>query len=294
MLYSLEQDKLYLYTNLISNYMTTWKIITILLLFALAGCHSNQKTDSPTKITQVTEERVTAPKQKESIKDDRLSYQELTEALTQDSIQSVRTLERALNMAYNRKGERAYTIASDSLQMRYGHLFSSSVKHLIIHRTFESGVNATIYKLHNNRFIQVCKKEMSPFSYLGDTLQDVNGDGKVDYLFHWYPASGCCQRDIYAVFIQKDNGDFTPEFEFINPRFSAHERIIRGKCYGYDAPLYKYKWNGYHIDTIEYIYFPESGSDHPFVRRKRENEHEKGEELKQLPKEYQGLGFVQN
>jgi hypothetical protein len=41
----------------------------------------------------------------------------------------------------------------------------------------------------------------------------------------------------------------------MNPTFSPKEKIIRGICYGQagDTEMYKYKWRGRHIDTLEFI-----------------------------------------
>lgn len=67
--------------------------------------------------------------------------------------------------------------------------------------------------------------------------------------------------------------------------------MIRGLRYGYSAPLYKYKWNGAKVDTIEYIYFPDSLNGNHFIRRKHEDLNEKGEILKRLPEEYKKIGY---
>ena len=203
----------------------------------------------------------------------------------------VRTLELALKIVNKQKDKDNFILESDSLNIRYGYIFSLSVKHLIVNRTFQYGINADIYKLQDNRFVKVCSKDMAPLAYIGDTIQDVNGDNRVDYLFHWYPLSGCCLRDIYDVYLQKPNGDFAEEVEFINPNFSAKQKTIIGLRYGYEAPLYKYTWNGYKIDTIEYIYFPYSEKGNHFIRRKHEDENEKGEIIKHLPEEYKKYGY---
>jgi len=46
-------------------------------------------------------------------------------------------------------------------------------------------------------------------------------------------------------------------FEFINPTFSPKERLIRGVCYGHpgETEMYKYKWRGEQIDTLEFVSF---------------------------------------
>ena len=49
----------------------------------------------------------------------------------------------------------------------------------------------------------------------------------------------------------------TDRNSIINPTFSPKEKIIRGVGYGHpgETEMYKYKWNGNTIDTMEYVYF---------------------------------------
>lgn len=275
--------------------MTTLQTLTILLLFGMTACNSVDNKSAHTSTIDTAEvnhiDTNHLPKTGELYKKTPQQIEEERMQDIADSINMVRTLEFALKIADKQKTKDNYILQSDSLNIRYGYIFSPSIKHLIVNRTFQYGVNADIYKLQDNNFVKVCSKDMAPLAYIGDTIQDVNGDGRVDYLFHWYPMSGCCLRDIYDVYLQKPNGDFADEQEFINPNFSAKEKIIRGLCYGYGAPLYKYKWNGYKVDTIEYIYFPDSKNGNHFIRRKHEDETEKGEIIKQLPDEYKKIGY---
>jgi hypothetical protein len=206
-----------------------------------------------------------------------------------DSINLAKTLEKALKIVNNKRDNDKFEIQTDTLSIYYGHLFSTAEKHVIIKRTFAYGVYIDIYKLKNDSFKPVCSKKADALTFIGDTIQDINGDGLKDYLFHWYPESGCCMRNVYDVFLQKKDGDFTDETEFINPVFSAKEKTIRGICYGWSAPYYQYKWNGYIVDTVEYIYRSDSIKNKQFIKRKHFNEKEKGEILNQLPDEYMNL-----
>ena len=271
---------------------TMRKTSSILILIGLTCCNlSNNKSvktlSADTVKVQIDSEYL--PRTGELYKKTSQLINEERQQDKDDNINLVRTLDLALKIANDNKGKDNFNILSDTMSIYYGNIFSSKIKHLIIKRSFQYSVNADIYKLSNNNFEKVCSKDMAPMAYIGDTVQDVNGDGRLDYLFHWYPMSGCCLRDIYDIYLQKTNGEFTTEIEFINPNFSAKEKTIRGLRYGWSAPLYKYKWNGYKVDTIEYIYFPDSTNGNHFIRRKQEDENEKGEIIKQLPDEYKQI-----
>ena len=127
-------------------------------------------------------------------------------------------------------------------------------------------------------------------TYVSDTLQDVNGDGLNDLLVNWYGSNGCCLKNFYAVYLyQPQNGTFSNGYEFINPTFSAKEQVVRGVAYGHpgEAGMYKYKWNGLQVDTLEHIYFEkdEKGKKTGKVIRKTNKE----ERLDQVPAEYKHI-----
>lgn len=93
-------------------------------------------------------------------------------------------------------------------------------------------------------------------TYVNDTIRDINGDGLNDFVVNWYGSSGCCLKAFSNVYLlHSDKKTFSINFEFINPTFSPKEKIIRGVCYGHpsDTEMYKYKWNGEVVDTLEYI-----------------------------------------
>jgi hypothetical protein len=117
----------------------------------------------------------------------------------------------------------------------------------------------------------------------------------LDYIVHYYPQSGCCLRDCYDVFLQHANGEFLDEIRFINPTFSVKEKIIRGLQYGYSAPLYKYQWNGFNLDTIEYIFFPDSTNGYHYIKSRHylfsreKDKDKKGQIIKGIPDEYKNI-----
>jgi hypothetical protein len=177
-----------------------------------------------------------------------------------------------------------------------GHLFSNINRHLIIRRIVPWAVYIDIYQIKDNNFKSVINREQGSMTFINDTIKDVNGDGYKDFLVHWYPNSGCCRRDIYNVFLnQSDTGTFTLNYEFINPTFSPKEKVIRGVEYGHpgEVGLYKYKWNGFQVDTIEFIYPEQSDTINRFYLKTNKplysKQNIKKEKLKTVPKEYHNI-----
>ena len=154
-----------------------------------------------------------------------------------------------------------YEPAVTSATMTFGHLFDKARKHLIVTRSMAGSiVYIDVFLLAKNKFQPVCSSILGEITFVDDTIKDVNGDGQKDFLIHSYPSSGCCRRDVYNVFLyQKEQGNFTPGYRFINPTFSPSEKTIRGVGYGQPGlvELYKYRWNGLRVDTIEII-FPDT------------------------------------
>lgn len=147
-----------------------------------------------------------------------------------------------------------------------------------------------IYLVQDRSFIKVASHNQGGSGSTTDTLQDVNGDGIKDYLINWYGNTGCCLKNFYAVYLyQSQTGTFSHGYEFINPSFSAKEQVIRGVEYGHpgETSMYKYKWNGLQVDTLEYIYFEknEEGKKTGKVIRKTNKE----ERLNQAPAEYRHI-----
>ncbi|MDD5571739.1 MAG: hypothetical protein PHD97_11385 [Bacteroidales bacterium] len=277
--------------------------LTIFFLIGLTACNSFDKKTNQIAKTDTTKPRVkiidSLPKT-ESFNLTKSELDSLRKKEISDSLTAIKTLKLALRIANKKKIKGNFILRSDTLQIKYGNIFNYGQKHLLIKRIFQWGIYLDIFKLQDSTFKKILSKEIQALTYIGDTIRDVNGDNKLDYLVHWYPLAGCCLRDIFDVYLQKENCDFSEEFEFINPTFFLDEKVIRGLCYGWNAPLYKFEWKDFSIDTIEYIYMPDNENkkscskknDKNYVRRKHEDRNEKGEILKGLPNEYKNLKYI--
>jgi hypothetical protein len=269
--------------------MFTIQKLTTLLLIGLVSCNSAEKKSEQSSTADTTQ-----VDHNNSFLQDTNGLNTQTTKEEQgiaDSNTSAQILQSALNIANKQKGLDSFNLYTGTFTINYGYIFSAAIKHLIINIKLPHTVVVDIYKLQKDKFEKVCEKNISRSAYVDSIITDVNGDNRPDYLFHWYPKSGCCERDMFDVFLQKPDGSFAKEAEFINPMFSSKEGVIRGLRYGIKAPLYKYKWNGYKVDTVEYIYFPDSTSGKYFVKRRHENRNEKGQLLNQLPDEYVKIGY---
>lgn len=180
------------------------------------------------------------------------------------------------------------------IEIVIGRLFKDNQKYFLLRRHVPWATYLDLYKVQDDKAEKLIEREQGGMTYIRDTIFDANGDGYKDFLVHWYPSSGCCRRDVYNVYLnQPDKGNFTNDYEFINPTFSANEKIIRGVEYGHpgEVGLYKYKWNGLQVDTIEFIY-PDANNKGQFIKTKkgayRPTEKE-GVILKTVPKEYQKI-----
>lgn len=152
--------------------------------------------------------------------------------------------------------------------------------------------------LENDSFRLVCSEQTETQHYVGDTIRDVNGDGYSDYLFHIYPASGCCRRDIYLTHLYlPQSAGLTQSYRFVNPTFSPREKIIRGVLYGHSglAPLYKYKWNGLRVDTLEFVRPDTANKGQFFITRSGDADISRQDikkTVKGLPPEYRDIEGV--
>jgi hypothetical protein len=264
--------------------------LATMVLFILFACISKDKEDLGS-----IKKKIMNDETRLRIKRRDYAYQKEIKAMENefiaDSLCGLRMLEFALNEAYKQRIKINFYFKSDSLEINYGFLLSSSIKHLIIKRVFNSRVKVDLFKLQKNEFKNVVSKDFSVFNYINDTIQDINGDNYKDYLIHWYPMSGCCSRDVFDVFLQNSSGEFKNDYSFINPTFFSKEKVIRGRCYGHSPPFYKFKWKGVLIDTIEYIFQPDSTNGNRYIKRKQENLKEKGIVLQSLPVEYKNLNY---
>ena len=227
-----------------------------------------------------------------------------------DSVDSMcvdRMLKAAIDTAYTAmhtdRFKKEFVTMCDSfynvdVSMAMDHFFSASENHLIIHLNTPGENLYNVYLVQDKAFIKVASHAEYGSGRTTDTLQDVNGDGINDYLINWYGNTGCCLKNFYAVFLyQPPAGTFSDEYIFINPTFSAKEKVIRGVEYGHpgETSMYKYKWNGLQVDTLEYIFFEKNDKREKtgkVIRNKVLNNNTnstKKERLNQAPAEYRQI-----
>lgn len=184
-----------------------------------------------------------------------------------DSIKLDKVLSDALKIAIpeinQKKFEKKYTVSLGNendvqVKLNIDNFFSKDNSHLIIRRYSPGEVNINIYSKDGKNFKKVLSHKEWTMTYVNDTIRDINGDGLKDFVVNWYGSSGCCLKAFSNIYLlRKDKKEFSKDFEFINPTFSPEEKIIRGVAYGHpgQTEIYKYKWNGEAVDTLEYIYY---------------------------------------
>ncbi|HEY1167029.1 MAG TPA: hypothetical protein VGE90_17770 [Chitinophaga sp.] len=223
-----------------------------------------------------------------------------------DSIAQTKAFARAMSYAKEHRNDSQFTYQKQigptledsfgvSLRLDFGQLFTKGKKHLLIRRQTPGTVMIDIMLLENDSFRLICKTENEAQNYVGDTIRDVNGDGYKDYLLHLYAASGCCRRNFYDTHLYLAHADsLTEGYEFMNPTFSAREKVIRGVQYGHpgEVPLYKYKWNGLRVDTLEFVR-PDTANKGQFLITRSDDWPLSPKDIKRsvksLPPEYQHI-----
>jgi hypothetical protein len=221
-----------------------------------------------------------------------------------DSIRLIRSLDKALQIGIkNIESEnfsQTFETASDSTlittKLTIGNLFDNG-KYLIVRRETPN-YYIDIYLKKDAKFEKVITHEQWAMTYVKDTIQDINGDGRKDFLVNWYGASGCCLKNFIDVYLQLSDGTFSKMFEFVNPTFSVNEQVIRGVTYGHPGQneLYKYKWNKLNVDTVEYIYHDREINGN-FIKSKylpndKRNSQKENVRLKLVPDDYRSIyGF---
>jgi hypothetical protein len=279
---------------------TTANILILVILTIISGCGETANPDvnsitqndsipkTPSKTDLTKEER-----KKQIEEENRIDSLRLDIAL-KDAFKVAQTEFKTDNF------KKEYEIQPDDssyiikIEILIGRLFKDNQKYFLLRRQVPWATYLDLYIVKDGKAEKLLEREQGGMTYIRDTIFDANGDGHKDFLVHWYPSSGCCRRDIYNVYLnQPKKGNFTQDYEFINPTFSAKEKIIRGIEYGHpgEVGLYKYKWNGLQIDTIEFIY-PDANNKGQFIKTKKEAyrpTEKEGVVLKAVPKEYQKI-----
>lgn len=156
------------------------------------------------------------------------------------------------------------------------------------------GLNAIdVYQLKESNIVHKVTSEWG-LAFSSDTIFDVNGDGTKDFLVNYYPLSGCCRRNCYAIYLSPatTNKLITEAIDLVNPTFSPEEKMVRGVEYGHpgEVGLYKYRWKGEKLDTVEYIYPDKTTKGKTFIKTTKEAylpDRSEGLPIKALPKEYE-------
>ncbi|PBJ05006.1 hypothetical protein BSF42_43360 [Flavobacterium sp. ACN6] len=188
-----------------------------------------------------------------------------------DSLKLDRVLSDALRIAEQNIGKNKFqknykTSSNIEVELDLDNHFTKDYPHLIIRRHADDidDLYIDIYSKVDSKFEKAVSHQQWKLTYQKDTIQDINGDGLKDFVLNWYGANGCCLKafsDIYLL--RNDKKTFSKSFEFINPTFSPNEKIIRGIEYGHPGytSIYKYKWNGEAVDTLEYVYYETDKED---------------------------------
>lgn len=238
----------------------TISILRAAILATLVSCGQTSDTKENNIVTTDTlQTNLDKTEQMRSEKRKRLEEQHHADSLRLNEI-----LKDALKIAYqNISRDRfieKYDVSPDSIpvsvEINLGNHFTNTNPHLIIRRNDPGAIYIDIYSKDDHNFEKVVSHEEWILTYVNDTIRDINGDGLSDFIVNWYGATGCCLKAFSNVYLlHQDHSTFSDDFEFINPTFSPKEKIIRGVCYGHpgDTELYKYKWNGENIDTLEYV-----------------------------------------
>jgi len=280
---------------------TAEKILILILLLNFYSCKQNASekekiiTNKNDKISKSEKERLEKRRiNAENEKKDSINFENILKNTLKIAKQNI----DKENFKENLKPISNDELGSITTDLEIGNLFSKTQKHLLVRTETSSNVYINIFLIKNKTFLPVLTHKEWGMTYVKDTIQDVNGDGKKDFLVNWYGSSGCCLKNFYNVYLfQTDKIEFSKSFEFINPTFSPNEKLIRGVCYGHpgETEMYKYKWNGINVDTIEYISYEKDIKGiktGKIIQSKKINYNKPNSEfkkLKKIPKEYNSI-----
>jgi hypothetical protein len=290
------------------NYLNNEKLmkyIQFILVICLAVAFSScKKTNEQQQVNAPITENKRPPIGKIEI-ERLLSRLEREEQEIINNIRLERILQGALNFVYQNATKdtlrHKYLVTPETVptqvDINLDYHFTKAHPHLMIRRNQIDAVYIDIYAKRGTKFEKVLKHDQWEMEYTNDTIRDINGDGLNDFVVNWYGSSGCCLKAFSNVYLlRQDKQSFSLGFEFINPTFSPKENIIRGVCYGHpgNTEIYKYKWNGEQVDTIEYVYYQKDSEGEKTGKVVISNKHpySKGKILKTLnsvPAEYRKI-----
>ncbi|MCF6405469.1 hypothetical protein L3C95_21375 [Chitinophaga filiformis] len=243
------------------KYITSIFFIGIIVFFISCGQSTGTKTSVPVKADSMTTSiPKIEPEQGESSA--RLTALERADSIRFDSV-----LQEAVRMAAAKQKDTfsmqyVVTLPDSSGQvdvdLSSNLFFTKEHPHLVVRRYAGGSIYTNIFFKTGKGLQQVLASELATVVHMGDTILDVNGDHLKDFVVNGYSANGCCLKGFSIVYLlRQDMRSFSEGFHFINPTFSPKEHMIRGICYGHpgETEMYKYRWNGEAVDTVEYIYY---------------------------------------
>lgn len=237
----------------------------IIAIFSVFSCQENNS--STEKLSPKMEQTILEITSKE-IEDERIRREEnekdslLFQQLITEAIDTTKNLIKQNNnkpFLKEYESELEYRNEKVRVKVEGGYFFSKENLYVIIRERIDLGTLVNLYYVpsnfeENDELVQVVSSSPFNFIYQSDTVKDINGDNKKDFVIYGITASSAYTREIYDVYLFQTETKFTEQYHFLNPTFYPKEKVIRGIEYGYDAPLYKYKWNGLKVDTLEYIH----------------------------------------
>lgn len=236
-------------------------ILTLGLLVWLFSCGQQNDTKKTSAVRDTLQINLDKKERKRLEKRKEIEEQNKIDSINLDKIlqDAIKIAEQ--NKDLNRfKKEYVETMPDSSYQVTVsissGYYFTKENPHIIIRRNTPGSIYIDIFSKADKQFLKVLSHKQWDMTYVNDTIRDINGDGVKDFVVNWYGSSGCCLKAFSNVYLlRSDKQTFSNSFEFINPTFSAKDKIIRGVCYGQpgDTEMYKYKWIGEAVDTLEYI-----------------------------------------
>lgn len=170
--------------------------------------------------------------------------------------------------------------------------FAEGAYYAVIYTYDQAETLIRLYRIDHDVMQEKLSEYFPWMTVPSDTIFDANGDEVKDFALRFYPSSGCCRRDIYYLYLspEKKEGQLS-YIELINPTFYPKEHLIRGIGYGWPGhvELYKYRWRGEELDTLEYILPDVATKGKTFLKSKNLYGFTKEKEihLTELPQEYQ-------
>jgi len=237
-------------------------IITLTLMLLLSCRQTDEKKNKPLDKKQPAV-KTFEQKEKERLK----KRAEIEKQEKIDSLNFEKALYDALSIANlkinNKKFQKKYKVRPGNeyelqVEINIDDYFTKSNPNLIIRTVGPMNVSIDIYSNNGKKFKKILSHKQWTLTYVNDTIRDINGDGLKDFVVNWYGATGCCLKAFCNIYLlRRDKKTFSKNFEFINPTFSPNEKIIRGVEYGHpgETEMYKFKWKGEAIDTLEYVYY---------------------------------------